>query len=62
MSKGIESINFWRPLLASERIVLDEAVADPDERWVVLIGEGSASEQTLEFLRDVWPDVECDPH
>jgi len=30
------------------------------EPWVVLIGEDSDAEKTLDFLRDLWPDVEGD--
>ena len=62
MPKRIDSIHLETPVLASEQIVPDEAAVDSDGQWVVLIGEGSASEQVLEFLRDLWPDVECDPH
>ena len=37
----------------------DEGARDDSGRWVVLIGEGSDAEQTLDLLRDLWPDVEC---
>lgn len=31
------------------------------EPWVVLIGDDSDAETTSDFLRDLWPEVECNP-
>lgn len=37
-----------------------EEVPDDSQRWLVLIGDASDAEQTLNFLHDLWPDVDCD--
>lgn len=35
-----------------------DVVADHGKRWLVLIGEDSDSEEVLQFLREMMPDVE----
>jgi len=59
MPRRVESIDFKASQL-TERILCDRAAIAGNEQWVVLIGEGSDAEKTLNFLRDLWPDVECD--
>jgi hypothetical protein len=41
-------------------LALPERIAPEDDDWVVLIGEGSDSERTSDFLRDLCSGVECE--
>jgi len=60
MPRRSDCIALGTPLSAPELIWAAEEVPDDSERWFVLIGEGSDAEQTLNFLHDLCPDVECD--
>ena len=60
MPRPGEFIDLEKPLSAIEQHAPGDGAAGDAEGWVVLIGEGSDAEQTLNFLRELWPEVECE--
>ena len=60
MSKANSTLRSKAP---RDTVPLDHTSIDASGKWLVLIGggeEASDPDDVLRFLREMWPDVECD--